>query len=165
MVLDIFSGLPDMEILQRRLRQLVDAQGESRAVAVLLLVVDRIQAVAAQYGVSAAQQLNGQLVARLLRVVQGEGNVFCSALGRFVVVLSAAPDEARGRRDGEAIRAQLCGTYIVDTQFVRIDVRFGVALHDGTETAVESLLARAFEDLESQGDSPDPPASARAGPV
>ncbi|NGX15462.1 hypothetical protein G6032_03675 [Wenzhouxiangella sp. XN24] len=151
-----------MEILQRRLEQLVGAQRESPAVVVLLLVVDRVHAVAAQYDVSAAQQLNGQLVARLLRVVQGEGNVFCSALGRFVVVLSGAPDEVRGRRDGEAIRAQLCGTYIVGTQFVRVDVRFGVAVYDGAETAVERLLARATEDLETQGGRQDPPESGRA---
>ena len=144
-----------MEILQRRLRQLVDSRDGSPHVVIVLLVVDRVHDAAAQYGIPAAQQLNGQLVARLLRVVQGEGNVFCSALGRFVVVLSAAPDEARGRQDGEAIRAQLCGTYIVDTQFVRADVRFGVAVFDGSETGMETLLARATEDLETRGDRQD----------
>ena len=156
MVLDIFSGLPDMQILQRRLRQLVDSRGGSRHVVVVLLVVDRVHDVAAQYGIPAAQQLNGQLVARLLRVVQGEGNVFCSALGRFVVVLSATDGEVRGRRDAEAVRAQLCGTYIIDTQFVRADVRFGVALYDGSEAEVEPALARATEDLETRGNRPEP---------
>jgi len=150
MVLDSFSGLPDRDILMGRLRQLVDSGDGSSPVPVLLLAVDRVQDIAAQYGVSAAQQLNGQLAARLLRVIQGEGNVFYWALGRFLVVLSAAADVTHARRDGEAIRAQLCGTYVVETQFKRVEVHFGLAMYDGTETEIEPLLARATEDLEAR---------------
>lgn len=137
-----------MEVLVRRLQQLADSQGPPCPVPLVLLAVDRVKDIASQYGVSAAQQLNGQLAARLLRIVHGDGNVFCAALGYFLVVLSAARDEVGGRRDAEAIRAQLSGTYVVGTQFMRANVRFGVAMYDGSETKIEQLLARATADLE-----------------
>jgi diguanylate cyclase (GGDEF)-like protein len=136
---DSLTGLPNRELLGRRLRDGLAAGVRPGQVSLLFIDLDGFKGVNDRLGHLAGDQVLVQAADRMRAVVGDQGCLARFAGDEFVVLLTGGQDAgalATGLRDCAA------APFHLEAGTASIGASVGIAVHDGAETA-EQLLQRA----------------------
>jgi diguanylate cyclase (GGDEF)-like protein len=142
------TELPDRLALEAQLAQcLASAQRVQPALCLLIVKIDRFEAIAAEFGPAITQQVLAQVAARLLSCVSTLDTVARLGPAQFALLIPLvnAPDDAL--RMVSAVQEVLRPPVHCESHQIALSASLGAALSGGEDVEANGLLASAEEAL------------------
>lgn len=127
---DSLTGLPNRALFADRLEQALSyCKRHQRALAVMLLDLDKFKPVNDQYGHALGDELLKQVAKRLLSSVRTSDTVARIGGDEFVILLHQIDDTEQANVVSEKIQTALSDIFIINEQFIQIGCSIGTAFY------------------------------------
>jgi len=143
---DSLTGLPNRALFSDRLQQALSySKRHQRALAVMLLDLDKFKPVNDQYGHALGDELLKQVARRLLTTVRHSDTVARIGGDEFVILLHQIDDIAHAKIVSEKIQSVLNELFLIDDKKIQIGCCIGTAFYPQ-----DSLDARELTQIADQ---------------
>ena len=127
---DSLTGLPNRALFADRLEQALSyCKRHQRALAVMLLDLDKFKPVNDQYGHALGDELLKQVAKRLLSAVRTSDTVARIGGDEFVILLHQIDDTEQANVVSEKIQKALSDIFLINEQFIQIGCSIGTAFY------------------------------------
>ncbi|HZQ37778.1 MAG TPA: GGDEF domain-containing protein [Dehalococcoidia bacterium] len=141
---DAVTGLPNRALFYDRLQQAcLQARAAERALALVLVDIDRFRAVNDQLGVACGDRLLAEVARRLEWDLREVDTLARLGGDEFAIVLEAQSGPAGPRRVAERIVEALRPPFCIDGRVLSVTASIGIALAAGMAATTEELMQQA----------------------